>query len=344
VTCAIQAKDLYRPMEAVETLPDGAGDPGLESLLTDTEGVKHDPRKAWHEARQRLAHEMRDMSRKFRMREDQWKEGWIEWIAQGVKPKVSLREVPYSKRLQEQIRRVAKLHARVFNIRDNDHKKLAARIEKTFRLFGIEEHGLMFMLRNRRQAKLAQDRAIGRMRQLVQSKLGPRYYEVPNRGPDGRGNSQVCVCGADVPKELGDREHDCPVCGLKAERDFVAANVGMQHTLGYVSEQMKQLQEAAGQAATGRGGGEVAAGASCGGESRCSPAVALESPVKRQPLAEPEVRNTAGGEPTARGKKGGISRGGATRRSRSRRAPKPGQCGPQGRRGRPGTDQEAHPL
>jgi hypothetical protein len=52
-------------------------------------------------------------------------------------------------------------------------------------------------------------------------KLGKRYIATPNQTENG-GNSQTCICGAPVPKELKDRIHHCPVCGLTARRDHVA--------------------------------------------------------------------------------------------------------------------------
>ena len=41
---------------------------------------------------------------------------------------------------------------------------------------------------------------------------------------EARGTTQRCSrCGTDVPKELKDRVHDCPHCGLKVDRDYNAA-------------------------------------------------------------------------------------------------------------------------
>jgi putative transposase len=45
---------------------------------------------------------------------------------------------------------------------------------------------------------------------------------------DPRGTSQICVCGASVPKTLADRWHVCPACGLSADRDEVSAMVILQ--------------------------------------------------------------------------------------------------------------------
>lgn len=47
---------------------------------------------------------------------------------------------------------------------------------------------------------------------------------------DPRGTSQTCVCGAAVRKNLADRWHDCPDCGLSASRDHVSAQVILQRS------------------------------------------------------------------------------------------------------------------
>jgi putative transposase len=45
------------------------------------------------------------------------------------------------------------------------------------------------------------------------------------RKVDPRGTSQMCPCGARVPKGLNDRWHDCRTCGLSAGRDHVSAQI-----------------------------------------------------------------------------------------------------------------------
>ena len=42
---------------------------------------------------------------------------------------------------------------------------------------------------------------------------------------DARGSSQVCVCGAAVPKTLAERWHARPDCRLSPPRDVVCAHV-----------------------------------------------------------------------------------------------------------------------
>jgi putative transposase len=51
------------------------------------------------------------------------------------------------------------------------------------------------------------------------ARAGARIVEV-----DPRNTTQDCSgCGATVPKGLGDRQHECPHCGLSIDRDLNAA-------------------------------------------------------------------------------------------------------------------------
>jgi hypothetical protein len=49
---------------------------------------------------------------------------------------------------------------------------------------------------------------------------GGRLYRAGTRST---ALSQHCLCGARVPKTLGERTHDCPDCGLRADRDITSA-------------------------------------------------------------------------------------------------------------------------
>ena len=49
---------------------------------------------------------------------------------------------------------------------------------------------------------------------------GGRLYRAGTRST---ALSQHCLCGARVPKTLAQRIHDCPDCGLRADRDIVSA-------------------------------------------------------------------------------------------------------------------------
>lgn len=304
VTAEIPVGLVHPPLPAADPRPDAGVDPGLCALLTDSHGVAYDPPQAWHNDRRRLARAQKTLARQWQAHDARYLAQAYAALALGLWP-VSYRHVPRSKRLKAQLAVVARLHARIANVRDHHQKKTAARLADQYRQVAVEEHGVQFLLRNRRLARLAADRAIHKQTLRLKSKLGPRYVAVGNRRPGLGGNSQSCVCGAAVPKTLSERTHRCPACGLVAGRDHVAANVVQLMAFGTTSP---TLQRGAGSLSTGDG---EAKGGAC--ERRVSePARASEASVKRQPHADCDQGHTTGGEPTVAGK---TSRHRAKRRS-----------------------------
>jgi transposase len=293
IACEIQAKDVYRSAKAVEDLPDTGIDTGLTRLFTTAHGEAFDPPRALKDALGALRHAQRDMSRKFRVRETLYVAEQTRRKCAGETPLPALRDVPYSNRLKAQIRRVAKIHTKVARVRDHHHKKNASVVESRYRLVAVEEHSVQFMIRNRKQARAAADRGIFAQKQALRSKLGVRYTPVANQRPGIGGNSQTCLCGETVPKELKDRIHECPKCGLVEDRDVVSANIAMLIAFG----RAHLSSPAAGQAVVRRG--ETEAGMLCmPGE----PQAASEVSVSRQSPADQRRRKTGGGEPTPEAK------------------------------------------
>ena len=232
VTCEIQPASLFRSAKDVANLPDIGADPGLTSLLTMADGTVFDPPRALKLRLKDLRHAQRDMSRKFEMRKSEYAKEQGRRAAAGEDLLPSLRELPYSNRLKAQIKKVAKIYTDVKNMRRHHHDKIARTIERTYCLVAVEEHGVLFMLANKRMAKSAADRGIAAQKDALKSVLGPRYVPTANRRAGIGGNSQTCLCGAAVPKDLTVRVHDCPVCGLVASRDTVSANIVMQMAFG----------------------------------------------------------------------------------------------------------------
>ena len=239
------------------------------------------------------------MSRQFEAREKQYEILAAQAKAEGrrVSP---LKDIPYSNRLKAQVKVVAKLHTKVDNIRDHHHKKNASVVASRYRKSAVEEHGVLFMIRNRRLAKVATDRAIHKQKLSLKSKLGKRYIATPNQTENG-GNSQTCTCGAPVPKELKDRIHHCPVCGLTAGRDHIAANIVSIIAFGIASLTLGAGSHSpeAGQVFVRRGEDKALCGESRLCESESIPA--SESSGKRQP-SQALRRSTTGAEATVGGK------------------------------------------
>ena len=299
ITTEAQEKDVLDLIRPDDTRQDAGFDTGLTALLTDSEDNKYDPRKAWYDNRARLRSAQKKMSRQFEAREKQY-EVLVAQAKAEERPVSPLKDIPYSNRLKSQIKVVAKLHTKVDNIRDHHHKKNASVVASRYRKSAVEEHGVQFMIRNRRLAKVATDRAIHKQKLLLKSKLGKRYIATSNQTENG-GNSQTCTCSAPVPKELKDRIHHCTVCGLTAGRDHVAANIVSIIAFGVASLTLGAGSHSSetGQVFVRRGEDKVL----CGGSRLCEAESipALESSRKRQP-SQALRRNTTGAEATVGGK------------------------------------------
>jgi transposase len=219
LTSLIQAGDLYRPVRA--GVGDAGADPGLTAALTLSDGRVLDPPRALGQGLARLRREQRALSRKFEALKARQAEENQTAKAEGREPV----RLPRPNRLRRQIAAVGRAHTRVVNVRDHWHKVNARRVANAYDRVAYETHGLMFMIRNRKLARVASDRALAKQRHALASALGPRLVPVPNRREGVGGNSQTCVCGASVPKTLRDRWHHCPECGVSAPRDVVSANI-----------------------------------------------------------------------------------------------------------------------
>ena len=297
VVAMIQEKDQVALPPQYDSLPVGGGDTGLSAMITESYGKKHNPPRAFIIYQSRLRTAQKKMSRQFEARKKAHIEAVRTAKALGIKTP-TIKDMPYSNRLKKQIGVVAKIHTRIENIRDYHHKKTASEIASKYREFAVEEHGVQFMIRNRRQAKAASDRAIAKQKHLLQSKLGKRYRATPSSRPGIGGNSQTCVCGASVPKTLKDRVHNCPSCGLVADRDHVSANIVQLIAFGSISPTLYHGHP-------GRMSSDVESSkrdlAKATRASRLIPA--LESSVKRQSV-HLVGRNTNGGKPTLEDKTG----------------------------------------
>jgi len=336
VTAEPFAPDWFGRPDPADLRPDAGGDPGLATLMTDSHrreasirsrggpareggpvgGQRYDPPRALLERLGRLHRAQKVMARQFRAREQQHAA-----LAAAAKQRGAtappLREAPCSRRLQAQIRRVARIHTQVARVREHHHRRLAATLDRRYRRFAGEEHGVRFMLRNRKQARSAADRGLHALKRTLASTLGGRYAPVPNRRAGIGGNSQTCVCGAAVPKALDERVRRCPSCGLVADRDLVSANICQLLGFGTVSPHLRSLDPdggapavfpAAGQAVAGAEGPRTARAKARPSSRRGASArrPASEGPVKRRPPASRST--TAGGEPTAAGKTAVVER------------------------------------
>jgi putative transposase len=131
--------------------------------------------------------------------------------------------------------KLAKLYEKVNNQRNDFLHKLSRFYVNTYGTICVEDldiKGLKEKGHNHGLHRNIHDAGWARFLSMLDYKAesaGRRLVKV-----DARGTTQRCYrCGNNVPKELKDRVHDCPHCGLVADRDYNSAHniliAGMGH-------------------------------------------------------------------------------------------------------------------
>ena len=118
--------------------------------------------------------------------------------------------------------RVAKLHQKIQNHRDEFLHQVSRKLVDSADLIVFENLNISGMLKNHHLAKHIQDHAWGKLIQFTQSKAAKAGNVVEL--VDARYTSQKCSqCGIIVPKTLAERVHRCPNCRLEMDRDINAS-------------------------------------------------------------------------------------------------------------------------
>lgn len=170
-------------------------DVGLKQLITTSDGNFIEHPKIIYKAEKRLRREQRKLSRK--------KIGSANYERQRIK--------------------VAKLHEKVRNQRNDFLHKLALWLVLNYSLIFLERLNIKGMVKNHNLAKAIHDASWSKLVQYV------TYKSVMLRGMlpvfvNPNGTSKLCSkCGSNVDKTLADRVHICPNCGLEIDRDINAA-------------------------------------------------------------------------------------------------------------------------
>lgn len=121
--------------------------------------------------------------------------------------------------------KLAKLYDKVNNQRNDFLHKVSRYYVNRYGTICVEDldvKGLKEKGHNKGMHRNIHDAAWARFIMMIDYKAesaGRRLIKV-----EARGTTQRCSkCGADVPKGLKDRVHDCPNCGLAVDRDYNAA-------------------------------------------------------------------------------------------------------------------------
>jgi putative transposase len=159
-----------------------------------------------------------------------------------------------SRNRQQQRRRVARVHEKIANVRRDFHHKTAHDLVRTCDVICHEDLAIKNMLANHCLALSISAAAWGQFIAILTHKAEGAGRQI--LAVDPRGTSQTCVCSEPVPKDLGERWHHCPRCGLSLPRDQVSAM--LIKTAGLEMLDRRSPLGSSGQAVTWPGGASVA--------------------------------------------------------------------------------------
>ena len=161
-------------------------DVGLNCYAVFSDGTRIENPRLFRQSEKRLAYLQRSVSRKVR--------GSRNWVKAKAK--------------------VARLHEKIVNRRNDFLHKASRKIADTYEAVYVEDLKIGNMVRNHRLAKSISDAGWGRF-------IGMIGYKAESAGGqlirvDARGTTQTCSrCGEKVEKSLSDRIHECPHCEFR---------------------------------------------------------------------------------------------------------------------------------
>jgi putative transposase len=129
------------------------------------------------------------------------------------------------------------VHEKIANVRRNFHHQTAHDLVQAFDVLCHEDLAIKNMVKNHGLALSISDAAWGAFIAILTHKAAGAGRQII--AVDPRGTSQACVCGEPVPKDLGERWHQCPRCGLSLPRDQVSAMLIKAVGLEMLAEQSR---------------------------------------------------------------------------------------------------------
>lgn len=123
---------------------------------------------------------------------------------------------------KKQKHKLAKIHRKIKNQRNDFLHKESCKLVKTYDTIVFEDLKVKNMVKNHRLAKSISDASWSRFIAYTTYKAVSAGKQVMLVNP--RNTSQICSgCGVIVKKSLSERTHKCPFCGLVLDRDVNAA-------------------------------------------------------------------------------------------------------------------------
>jgi len=135
------------------------------------------------------------------------------------------RKVKGSKNRKKAMKKLAKIHLRIANVRRDSLHKITTHLTKTKSKIVIEDLNVSGMMKNRRLSRAIADIGLFEFRRQLEYKgkwYGCEITTVNRFFP----SSKMCSCCGNIKQNLtlADRIYECDVCGLIIDRDLNAAN------------------------------------------------------------------------------------------------------------------------
>lgn len=172
--------------------------------------------------------------------------------------------------------RLARIHARVANVRSDALHKATTGLARQYETVVVEDLNVAGMVQNRRLARAVSDQGFGQARRMLGYKSGWNGGRVVTAGRWFPSSKTCSGCGAVKAKLLlSERTYRCGVCALVLDRDVNAAR-NLLHLAASGAEREN----------------------ACGGTAR--PGHAGQDPVKQEPgTPHGDKTGTVGGQPPA---------------------------------------------
>ena len=118
--------------------------------------------------------------------------------------------------------RVATLNRKVRYIRRTYAHQQSAALAAKYDLIAVEDPNVKGMARSRHASMGVHDAGWSTLVEMLSNKAA-RTGGTLMRVDTNRTSQDCSACGERVPKDLSDRRHDCPSCGVSLDRDHNAA-------------------------------------------------------------------------------------------------------------------------
>ena len=184
-------------------------DLGIKTLATLSDGLVFPALKPYRSNKAKLAKLQRKASKQ--MRDLRGNNSSANSLVKGSKNRAKTQQ------------KIARLHARIANIRNDATHKLTSHLTKNHSQIVIEDLNVSGMMKNHKLASAIADSGFYEFRRQLEYKAewyGSEVTVIDKWYP----SSQLCSgCGARQPMPLQVRLYDCSSCGLSLDRDLNAA-------------------------------------------------------------------------------------------------------------------------